>query len=270
MNRRSTFLQIARFSLILCLATPCALFAAWPLAGQIDLSSGFGDYRSGRFHAGLDLRTGGVPGKEVKAPVAGYISRIRMAYTGYGKGLYMTGDDGHTYVFGHLQGFNLLLEKLVKAKQSQSRRYFVDIELPTDSIHVNPGELIAYSGQTGAGAPHLHFEKRAPNNIPLNPLTHGYKLSDKVRPTFERVGFQMTDDHSLFSDGTRKIFFPVKGTGKAGSCKLDTVLYFNASFGLLAACYDLVRLGGMRETVCRIQSYVDQTLYYQIEMDTID
>ncbi|MCM2272814.1 MAG: hypothetical protein NDJ18_09715, partial [candidate division Zixibacteria bacterium] len=36
--------------------------AAWPLKGEIDLSSGFGDYRSGRFHAGLDLRTGGVPG----------------------------------------------------------------------------------------------------------------------------------------------------------------------------------------------------------------
>lgn len=252
-----------------CFLIDSAAQAAWPLAGQIDLSSGFGDYRSGRFHAGLDLRTGGAPGKQMKAPVSGYISRIRMSYTGYGKGLYMVGDDGYTYVFGHLQGFNPELEKLVKSRQDQARRYYVDLEFPKDSLRVKEGALLAYTGQTGAGAPHLHFEKRAPNNLPLNPLSHGYKLNDKVRPVFERIGFQLTDDHSLFSDGSRKVFYSVRGTGKAGSYKLDTVLYFNSPFGVMADCFDKMRDAGMRQAVYKLQVYVDETQYYEVRLDTI-
>jgi len=42
--------------------------------------------RSGRFHVGLDLRTGGRVGARVYAPVDGYIWRVKMAYLGYGKG----------------------------------------------------------------------------------------------------------------------------------------------------------------------------------------
>ncbi len=253
-----------------CFLIDSAAHAAWPLAGQIDLSSGFGDYRSGRFHAGLDLRTGGAPGKQMKAPVSGYISRIRMSYTGYGKGLYMVGDDGYTYVFGHLQGFNPELEKLVKSRQNQAKRYYVDLEFPKDSLRVKEGALLAYTGQTGAGAPHLHFEKRAPNNLPLNPQTHGYKLSDKVRPIFERIGFQLTDAHSLFSGGSRKIFYPVRGAGKAGTYKLDTVLYFNSPFGVMADCFDKMRDAGMRQAVYKLQVFVDEKQYYEVRLDTIN
>ena len=47
--------------------------AGWPVGYDVDLSSGFGDYRFGHFHFGIDIRTGGVTGKEVLAPVDGYV-----------------------------------------------------------------------------------------------------------------------------------------------------------------------------------------------------
>ncbi len=193
-----------------------------------------------------------------------------MGYTGYGKGLYLTGIDGYTYVFGHLQGFNPSLEKLVKSRQMQARRYYVEFELPVDSIKVKQGELLGYTGQTGVGAPHLHFEKRTSTNIPLNPVTHGFKLNDKIRPSIERIGFQLTDDHSLFANGDRKIFHAVKPARKGGSYALDTVPYFNAPFGVLADCFDQMKAGGMRQTVYKLQLFVDQAQYYQVVMDSID
>ena len=172
--------------------------------GNIDLSNGFGDYRDGRFHTGLDLRTGGAVGLPVYSPVDGYIWRLKMSYVGYGKGLYVKGADGFVYVFGHLSAFAPAIDTVVKRAQYRTERYAVDLILPSDSLPVKQGSIIAYSGESGAGAPHLHFEKRLTDEYPLNPLTHGFSLPDKVRPTLSRVGFQQVDDHSLFEKGQDK------------------------------------------------------------------
>ena len=46
----------------------------------------------------------------------------------------------------------------------------------------------AFRGQTGVGAPHLHFEIRTANNEPLNPLGfEGLKVSDTQPPEFRRL-----------------------------------------------------------------------------------
>jgi hypothetical protein len=257
------------FLLIALSTTSYGEKTAWPLKEQIDLASSFGDYRQARFHAGIDLRTGGVPGKPVFSPVDGYILRIRMSYSGYGKGLYVTGDDGCQYVFGHLQKFSDFLDKHVKSVQMQKQRYFVEIEFPKDSLRVRKGDLIAYSGQTGAGAPHLHFEKRTSNNFPLNPLTHGYSVSDNVPPIFQRIGFRMTDERSLFPDGSRLFMRPV--TGKNGiEYSFDSVLYFNRQFGVLADCFDRLHNGGMRLGVYKLSLLIDDRLWQEITFDTTD
>ncbi len=256
-------------ALVGLLSLPVAHAApAWPLKGDIDLSSGFGDYRDGHFHFGLDLRTGGKVGRPVFSPADGYIMRVRTAYTGYGKALYVRGDDGYTYVFGHLNQFNTPVEHLIRTTQVSSRRYLQDLFLPKDSLRVKKGELIAYSGQTGVGAPHLHFERRR-DDTPLNPLSHGFSLPDKTKPTFQRVGFHMTDDHSVFVNGRRKLFRDVVDEGK-GEYRIDTTLYFNRPFGFLADCYDRMRPGGMRQAVYRLAVYIDGKLHYQSVFDSVD
>ena len=240
----------------------------WPLKRTIDLSSGFGDFRPNRFHAGVDLRTGGAVGAKVYSPVDGYIWRVRMSYRGYGKGLYVRGDDGCFYVFGHLSKFAEPLETAVRKEQFRKERYYVVVDFPRDSIRVKQGQLIAYSGKTGIGAPHLHFEKRTPDNVPIDPLNHGFVLDDATPPSFERIGFHLLDNHSLFSNGRRKMFLPVRKISDT-EYVLDTVLYMNAPFGVLTHCYDQMRPGGMRQAVKKLVLMIDDLPTYGYEADSL-
>lgn len=242
----------------------------WPVKREIDLASGFGDYRNGRFHAGLDIRTGGVTGEPVFSPVDGYVWRIRTNYEGYGKALYVRGPDERIYVFAHLAKLIPEINKVVKAAQLEAQRYYVDLYLTPDSIKVTAGQLLAQSGETGAGPPHLHFETRSPDNRPLNPLLHGFELVDETRPVFERIGFQVTDDSSMFDNGLRKVFYHVKKSERIGEYYLDTSLYFNCPFGVLADCYDVMRPSGMRETVRKLSFFIDDVPYYESVFDTLD
>lgn len=243
---------------------------SWPVKREIDLASGFGDYRSGRFHAGLDIRTGGVIGEPVYSPVDGYVWRIRTHYSGYGKVLYIRGTDEHIYVFAHLNMFAPAIEKAVKNTQVSSQRYYTDIYLPEDSIKIKKGQVVAQSGETGAGPPHLHFECRSSDNRPINPLTHGFSLDDDIRPAFDRIGFQVTDDSSLMDNGLRKVFYNVKRGSGAGEYYLDTVPYFNCPFGVLVDSYDLMRTHGMRRSVRKLSLFIDDVLLYESVFDTLD
>ncbi|MFH1686944.1 MAG: M23 family metallopeptidase [bacterium] len=273
-NWLGSHLHLFRISaIILCMLTPAGAPTAaerWPLGRAIDLSSGFGDFRDGHFHAGLDLRTGGKIGAEVVAPVDGYIWRIKMSYWGYGKGLYLMGDDGHLYVFGHLSKFAANIDRRVKIAQVAEQRYYQDLYLKDDEIRVKQGDFLAYSGQSGAGGPHLHFEERSGSgNVPLNPLTHGLILADNVRPSLTRIGFQMTDENSLFANGRRKLFFDLAPTGQLGQYRTDTLLYFSRPFGLLVDGFDRMREGGMQQAIWSYQVYLDEQLVYQVRYDSL-
>jgi len=256
--------------LLAAVSSALAIGLNWPVKREIDLASGFGDYRSGRFHAGLDIRTGGVVGEPVYSPVDGYVWRLRTSYLGYGKVLYIRSADDHIFVFAHLAKFIPEIDKIVKRTQIESQRYYVDIYLPKDSIKVTAGQLLAQSGETGAGPPHLHFEERSADNRPINPLNNGFELEDNVPPVFERIGFQVTDDTSLFDVGLRKVFYKIKKSDKTGEYYLDTALYFNRPFGVLVDCYDLMRSAGMKGTVRKLSLYIDSVFYYESVFDTLD
>ncbi|MCP4686128.1 MAG: M23 family metallopeptidase, partial [bacterium] len=212
--------------------------------------------------------TGGRIGKPVYSPVNGSVWRVKMSYNGYGKGLYIKGDDGHIYVFGHLSALSEKIDRTVKEAQNRAQRYYVDLNLLQDSIPIKKGEQIALSGQTGVGAPHLHFEKRSSNNQPLNPLEHGFKLNDKVRPTFERIGFQLTDDRSLFPDGSRTLRVDVV-KAKAGLYSTDTVPYLSSPFGVLVDCFDQMRTGSMRQSIHRLTLSIDGRPVYESVFDSL-
>jgi len=159
----------------------------WPLKIKPKLSSLFGDYRADHWHSGIDITTRGKTGYKVYAIENGYISRIKTSFWGYGKALYLKLNDGRYAVYGHLQRFSPEIEEYVRRQQMKEKRYYRDINFHPGQFPVKKGGYIALSGQTGAGAPHLHFEIRNRDNITVNPLKDYYNLPDSRSPVADYI-----------------------------------------------------------------------------------
>ena len=71
----------------------------WPTDASETITTVFGDRRSKRFHAGIDVRTYGNIGDNLYAIESGYISRISINPTGYGKALYLKLEDACIELF---------------------------------------------------------------------------------------------------------------------------------------------------------------------------
>ena len=60
---------------------------------------------------GLDIKTYGRINVPVYASDDGYIERVRVSGTGYGKALYLKHNDGYKSVYAHLNSFHKEIEK---------------------------------------------------------------------------------------------------------------------------------------------------------------
>ena len=161
----------------------------WPAKLRPAVSSNFCEYRDGHLHAGLDIRTFGEEGIACVAGDTGYVSRVRASAEGYGKALYVQLDTGLTLVYAHLAEFAPEIEAAVDEEQTRRGRYTIDVRFPPSRFPVQRGDVIGYSGMTGANAPHLHFEVRNAQEHPLDPLAAGIRAEDALSPAFGRVAF---------------------------------------------------------------------------------
>ncbi|MCK5127435.1 MAG: M23 family metallopeptidase [candidate division Zixibacteria bacterium] len=237
----------------------------WPLKLKKQFSSGFGDARPGRFHMGVDIRTSGKEGAMVFAPEDGYVYRIKTSYGGYGKGLYLRGKSGRLYVFGHLQKYNWDIGTYLQKRQIESKRYFQDIYLDKSEIQVKKGDFIARTGQTGAGAPHLHFEIRNKNGIPINPLYFPVKFSDRTAPAFEAIWINYVDNKRLFDDGLReKKLSPVRVNKTRRFIIADTIVV-HGECAIQAAISDYLAKGSFKLGPSRIKLFIDDSLYHEVD-----
>ena len=168
----------------------------WPIELRQALSSTFGESRSTAFHAGIDVKTWGQTGYAVQALADGYVWRLRTSPWGYGRAVYHKLADGRILVYAHLERFAAKLRRPVERAQAASQRYSVDLRFAAGEIPVRRGEVIAWSGASGAGPPHLHVEVRDRHNVPLNPLLHGFQVEDTVAPTIERLALVPLDARS--------------------------------------------------------------------------
>lgn len=187
MKRATSLLFLILFPTFLFAQSPVpADYFEEPLGIPIILSGTFGELRSNHFHSGLDIKTQGREGLEVKASASGYVSRINIQHYGYGKALYIQHPNGYTTVYGHLQSLAPKIKEYVRKRQYDKESYEIELFPEAGELQVAQGEVIAYSGNTGgSGGPHLHFEIRDGSQRPMNAQMFGIEVPDNRAPLIE-------------------------------------------------------------------------------------
>jgi hypothetical protein len=198
----------ARGSLIVAALLSCA-FADAPVDGPFErafpfdplppplvVTGGFCEFRIGHFHAGLDLGTKQRVGMKVLAPAAGWVERVRASGVGYGRSVYLHTDDGRLVQLGHLDAFVEPLASYVRAKQDSSGQYEQDLWPEKNQFRFRAGQQLAWSGQSGAGGPHLHVEIRR-GDMAYHPLRAGMTAADSAAPSLVDVTFEPLDEQSF-------------------------------------------------------------------------
>jgi len=181
----------------------------WPTNASELLTSSFAESRPGRFHAGIDIKTWGQTGFPIYAVRSGHVSRIRVSPFGYGRAVYLTLDTGEIVVYGHLEKFNADIEAYVKTEQNRRGSFALQLYPAQNMFPVEQGDVLGFTGQSGVGYPHLHFEMRDAHSNPINPFLKGYRVKDTVGPTITKLLIQPLDAlSSVDGDVVPQIYWP--------------------------------------------------------------
>ena len=156
----------------------------WPVEEKVGIVANFGELRSNHYHMGLDCRTNGQINIPVLAAADGYIAKIHVDATGFGKTIYLNHPNGLTTVYAHLQDLIPSLESYLKEQQYQQKSWKIDIIPPRNLFKFSKGSCIAFSGNSGGSqGPHLHFEIRdTKSDKALNPLLFDLPIPDNIEP----------------------------------------------------------------------------------------
>jgi hypothetical protein len=192
----------ARASADPVLETP-AIFApalGIPPLDTLRVTGGFGEVRSNHFHAGFDFSTGGRVGRPVRAPRAGTVERVRSSGVGYGRSVYLRTDDGRLLVFGHLDAYAPALAACIDSAQRAAGQYEQDLWPAPGRLRFAAGDTLAWSGQSGAGGPHLHVEIRH-GDFAVHPLRGGLPCGPLAAPRLATLTLEPLDPLSKVAGG---------------------------------------------------------------------
>ena len=237
----------------------------WPTSASDYMSATFGETRSSHFHAAVDIGTWGQRGYRVYASRDGLLSRVGVSPTGYGNVVYLKHDDGTFSIYAHLQDFIPEIRTAVDNIRFQDYTADFDQNLEHLGIRFRQGDLIAFSGDTGIGPPHLHFELRSPDNNPFNPLLAGIRVADRVPPTFASLAVEpLSADASV--NGRKQILrTPIRGSDRSFSFNPVTV---TGEVGLAVDVSD--RADAMRNVyaVYELKLFVNDSLHFHSKVDS--
>ena len=235
-----------------------------PIDAPFNLSGTFGEFRS-RFHTGIDFKGG--EGINIFSIEDGYISRIEVSPSGYGKVVYITHPNGYSSVYAHLSRFSPDIERYIKSEQYRSKSYTVKKFPKKDQIQVKRGELLGYSGNTGRSfGAHLHFEIRDTNSQDaLNPLMFNYTYEDLERPIIRGL-YTINEDNTLIRDLPKRI--RIYKTNDS-TYVADNII-FNGDIGFGIDIYDIQYKNLFnRNGVYKVELLIDSIQKFSYSMDRI-
>ena len=161
----------------------------WPVGAKIGIAANFGELRPNHYHMGLDCKTDQKVNLPVYAAAAGYIARVKIDASGFGRSIIINHPNGFSTLYAHLNNFYPALETYITTQQYNLQQWDVTIDIPENLFPVKKGDFIAYSGNTGGSqGPHLHFEIRdTKTDKVLNPLLFGFSIPDVIEPVILRL-----------------------------------------------------------------------------------
>lgn len=238
-----------------------------PLSGELNLSGSFGEVRTNSFHAGIDFRTGGRTGLKVYSSDIGFVSRIKVSSVGFGKAIYIQHPNGLTTVYAHLDRFANHIEDFVKEHQYKQKSFEVDLSLNPNTIKVNRGENIGFSGNSGSsGGPHLHYEVRlTKNQIPLNPAFSNLKITDSINPVINSIWIYSLDSANNFNISNTKSVQNVQYI--KGEYVVQDTIRIQSDTGLGIKTFDYINRNSLRCGVYEIKMFVNNSLQYHFSVD---
>jgi hypothetical protein len=240
-----------------------------PLNIPLSLSANFGELRIDHFHSGLDIKTQGVTGKEVVAVAPGYVYRISVSPGGFGKALYVRHPSGYSTVYGHLDKFSPEIDEFVKGQQYEKKSFMVTLYPSREKFPVKQGDIIAYTGNSGSsGGPHLHYEiRKSESEIPVNPLSYDFGITDNVKPVIERLVIYPVGNNTLVNHQNRKKWISVSGANGKYSLPSDTEINISGTAGFGIKSFDQLDESNNKCAVYSIELLIDSSLVFKYVMD---
>ncbi len=208
----------------------------WPTDASQHLTSTFGETRSAHFHSGLDIKTWGREGYKVFASKDGVVYRLAVSVEGYGKVIYLKHNDGSFTVYAHLQRFNEQLQAYIDSVRMQDYSFETDVMVEDLGIEVSQGDVIGFTGSTGVGPPHLHFEIRDSEDNPINALRSNLKVEDTIPPTISAMlVFPLSPETTIRGSKFPQLYYPSKDD--SGNASFGTI-EANGPIGITVSNFD--------------------------------
>ena len=238
----------------------------WPLPLPRELSGTLGEVRGHSLHSGIDIKTRGRGGFPVFAPADGSVSRIISREAGYGNALFLTHGGGLVSVFGHLLALEddaRSLDTLARTLKNLYNSDDLDFTFTEASYTYRRGATVGYSGESGTGTPHLHYELRGPGGF-QNPLLY-LDVPDREPPAIDAL-FLCSE-----KDGTTMGETQVRLKKRWGSYTAQESPVEGTTPGRLflkLACHD--RAGAYNKVaVHRLAVWQDSARIFEMSFDTI-
>ncbi|MBN2758330.1 MAG: M23 family metallopeptidase, partial [Bacteroidales bacterium] len=189
----------------------------------------------------------------------GYISRIMVSASGYGKALYVNHPNGYVSVYAHLSRFKKDVEDYIFKYQHDNEEFEINLYPLPNQFKIKKSEIIAKSGNSGRSfGAHLHFEIReTQSEKPINPLLLNFNIEDTIAPKIFSIymynfegenGSEMIIDKKNINGNIIKVF------GKIG-------------FGIEA--FDFINGRNSATGLYNIDLFVDDSLIFSYTLNKI-